>query len=62
MHIYIRVEEIMMIVLSCVLHCITECIHSGTLPRYVMSDLDINKNGRRYRRSEINRSVLHVHE
>ena len=32
------------------------------LRRYVMSDLDINKNGHRYRSSEINRSVLHVHE
>ena len=47
-HVFVRVYV-------CVYMCV--CVH-----RYVMSDLDINKHGHRYRRSEINRSVLHFHE
>ena len=44
------------------LQCVKTQLYTNFCRRYVMSDLDINKNSLRYPRRGIKRSVLQVHE
>jgi hypothetical protein len=44
------------------LQCVKTQLHTNFCRRYVLSHLEINKNGHRYPRSGIKWSDLHVHE